>query len=850
MLVAVYSFLLDQKASAIHLSDIVLHSESGRLVARSQLDFHHIVEQWVQPAGKKNHSARRKERLIEDGRVIKEAFDYGESENENADDFQQSKLNFHLDRLANISSRHNNNEKQLHREFGLAHSKNLSKNRSLTSSAQGKQHWLQPEDIKQPQSSLLQSNHNEPIMHDQNGTKSIKVNSNFGDVKGHSETAAKSHNFDTQNVEFANLHVQRSNDHGDSRSKQAGGGVDAQANLQPPSESRMKSGVADQSLGGETKGAVMETELKRGSSLSESKVKSDLGNPPHELVPVRSDHANTALDAQEKHGVLPEKPDLQAAVDTQVENGEESLSESKSKPVISDSRAQMNVRPGSEVEAGNGHIPARHRVLSYKPDAVNRDERMPLGSEQESTRHEQLSKLKRDIRAQVPVSLDSGDTQAAAHKPDSELKTISGAAKQAPIKKMDQTLAKSALKTEVATANKQVKPAVTSKNASKNYLVYRPPPKSKTKLKSADSSSASEKTRVMYVNSHGHTIRVVKRQNNPASPKTGSTQQQKQQKSKYETVKQVNNKARVHPAPPLVINASSSYSIPKASELNQENFDFDSDPRYAHLPAAVKKKLAEIRKNRLSRIKFIRLIRKRCEGKKYCVQHVKSTERGLHDNCFYDAIMAEEKDGTELNPCHCSLKYSIGRGATSHLSHGVVSSSEVYNILPLVALVSLPGSGNTWVRGLLEEATGYCTGSMWCDPVLRAKQFCAEGIRSNTLIVKNHDANIRWLDEKLQANMSNLAKPAFSSAIFVHRNPYEATIAEWNRALGFKVYNATKHNTTVAGIGYYNSTAVKDQHTVTFGKEAFGTSSVASSLGPLSISQFLILHTKAGRSKD
>ena len=27
-----------------------------------------------------------------------------------------------------------------------------------------------------------------------------------------------------------------------------------------------------------------------------------------------------------------------------------------------------------------------------------------------------------------------------------------------------------------------------------------------------------------------------------------------------------------------------------------------------------------------------------------------------------------------------------------------------------VALVGFPGSGNTWVRGLLERTTGYCTG--------------------------------------------------------------------------------------------------------------------------------------------
>ena len=28
-----------------------------------------------------------------------------------------------------------------------------------------------------------------------------------------------------------------------------------------------------------------------------------------------------------------------------------------------------------------------------------------------------------------------------------------------------------------------------------------------------------------------------------------------------------------------------------------------------------------------------------------------------------------------------------------------------------VALISFPGSGNTWIRGLLEKATGFCTGA-------------------------------------------------------------------------------------------------------------------------------------------
>ena len=122
VLVALYSFLLDRKGTNVRLQDGVLRSESGRLVVRSQFDFHHIMEQWIQPDGKKNHSTRRKERLIEDGHVIKEAFDYGESENEKVDDFQQNKHNFHLKQLTNISSRHKSN-KQLLQELGLAHSK-------------------------------------------------------------------------------------------------------------------------------------------------------------------------------------------------------------------------------------------------------------------------------------------------------------------------------------------------------------------------------------------------------------------------------------------------------------------------------------------------------------------------------------------------------------------------------------------------------------------------------------------------------------------------------------------------------------------------------------------------------
>ena len=39
---------------------------------------------------------------------------------------------------------------------------------------------------------------------------------------------------------------------------------------------------------------------------------------------------------------------------------------------------------------------------------------------------------------------------------------------------------------------------------------------------------------------------------------------------------------------------------------------------------------------------------------------------------------------------------------------------------PIVGLVSTPGSGNTWLRHLLEQATGIFTGSVYCDNSLKA----------------------------------------------------------------------------------------------------------------------------------
>ena len=82
----------------------------------------------------------------------------------------------------------------------------------------------------------------------------------------------------------------------------------------------------------------------------------------------------------------------------------------------------------------------------------------------------------------------------------------------------------------------------------------------------------------------------------------------------------------------------------------------------------------------------------------------------------------------------------------------------------VVALVSFPGSGNTWVRSMLQEATGVCTGSVYCDHSLKMNGFPGESVVSpSVLVVKTHE--------------SPPAK-VFDAAIVIMRNPFHALVAE------------------------------------------------------------------------
>lgn len=103
-----------------------------------------------------------------------------------------------------------------------------------------------------------------------------------------------------------------------------------------------------------------------------------------------------------------------------------------------------------------------------------------------------------------------------------------------------------------------------------------------------------------------------------------------------------------------------------------------------------------------------------------------------------------------------------------------------------VALVSLPGSGNTWLRGLIERASGVCTGSLFCDKVLHGGGMCGEGLRDGVVVIKTHDTKLQWTNISYKEGKWSDKRPFFDAVIVLVRSPFKALIAEWNRQNAYK----------------------------------------------------------------
>ncbi|XP_011405847.1 PREDICTED: WSCD family member GA21586-like [Amphimedon queenslandica] len=132
-----------------------------------------------------------------------------------------------------------------------------------------------------------------------------------------------------------------------------------------------------------------------------------------------------------------------------------------------------------------------------------------------------------------------------------------------------------------------------------------------------------------------------------------------------------------------------------------------------------------------------------------CLSLLSKAERDTYESCTRGVRKSLQK----LRP--------VKDGDCRFVSSSSSSSSNVRR--GPVALASFPGSGNTWLRGLLELATGVCTGSVYCHAHFRIRGFNGEGVHSgSTLVVKTHEYTY---------------SSQFVSTVFIIRNPYHAIIA-------------------------------------------------------------------------
>lgn len=161
----------------------------------------------------------------------------------------------------------------------------------------------------------------------------------------------------------------------------------------------------------------------------------------------------------------------------------------------------------------------------------------------------------------------------------------------------------------------------------------------------------------------------------------------------------------------------------------------------------------------------------------------------LNTACEDFACRDQLNDSDKLSYMICFNKVKVMVGTVSPIDDGCHFFLTKHR--KPVALISYPGSGNTWVRQLLEAATGICTGSVMCDMSLRLNGFTGENLNSGSvLVVKTHALVPTWVNESTSStsHVRSSRDLPYESAIFLLRNPMDALVSEWNRivANGFK----------------------------------------------------------------
>ena len=129
-------------------------------------------------------------------------------------------------------------------------------------------------------------------------------------------------------------------------------------------------------------------------------------------------------------------------------------------------------------------------------------------------------------------------------------------------------------------------------------------------------------------------------------------------------------------------------------------------------------------------------------------------------------------------------------------SHQNCKKMSFKNSGPTVALGSFPGSGNSWVRQLLESATGVYTGALYCDGSYIEAGMIGEGVTTkNVIAIKTHD----W--PYAAKHLINHDK-----AIYIVRSPFGSILSEHNRYLAgvYKKKVSGNRHTSEVDPQYYN----------------------------------------------
>ena len=127
----------------------------------------------------------------------------------------------------------------------------------------------------------------------------------------------------------------------------------------------------------------------------------------------------------------------------------------------------------------------------------------------------------------------------------------------------------------------------------------------------------------------------------------------------------------------------------------------------------------------------------------------------------------------------------------------------VKNSIPLRALASYPGSGNTWIRYLIEAATGIYTGSIFKDKSIIKAGHHGEARNfkdGSTILQKTHHRAIyieRYAHYGVNWRTRHI-RDFGGRGVVVIRNPYKAILSYWN----FK--NTQSHTKTISAKTFHS----------------------------------------------